>query len=61
MGMGGGTDWLRILFLLGALAVCAPWAIRVFRTDRRVPHYIALWLAIGLALGLIYEAFGPFR
>ena len=58
--MGDGTDWLRILLMLSALAVCAPWALRVIRTDRRVPQYIAIWLGLVLVLGLIYELFGPF-
>ena len=59
--MGDTTDWLNVLLMLCALAICAPWAIRVLRSDRRVPHYIALWLGIGLLLGLVYEFFGPFR
>jgi len=58
--MGDSTDWLRILLMLGALAVCAPWAFRMLRTDRRVPQYIAIWLGVILLLGLIYEVFGPF-
>ncbi len=59
--MDDGSQWLGVLFMLGALIVCAPWALRVLRTDRRVPHYIAAWLFIALALGLIYQFFGPFR
>ncbi len=58
--MGGGFDWFGVLMMATALAICAPWAIRVLRTDRRVPHYIAMWLAIALVLGLIYKIFGPF-
>ena len=58
--MGGGFDWFGVLMMATALAICAPWAIRVLRTDRRVPHYIAMWLAIALVLGLIYQIFGPF-
>lgn len=58
--MGDSTEWLRILMMVAALAICAPWALRVLRTDRRVPQYIAIWLGIALILGLIYEVFGPF-
>lgn len=60
LAMGGGTDWFRILLLVSALAICAPWAVRVLRTDRRVPHYVAMWLGIAVLLGLVYELFGPF-
>ena len=58
--MVDGVSWMGVLFLLGALAVCAPWALQVLRSDRRVPHYIAMWLCIALVLGLIYQLFGPF-
>ena len=60
LAMGDGTEWLRVLMLAAALVICAPWAIRVIRTDRRVPHNIAMWLGIALLLGLVYEVFGPF-
>ena len=59
--MGDSSQWLSVLFMVGALVVCAPWALRVLRTDRRVPHYIALWLCIALVLGLIYQFVGPIR
>ncbi len=58
--MGDGTDWFRILMMLSALAICAPWAFRVVRTDRRVPQYIAIWLGVVLILALIFQIFGPF-
>lgn len=51
-----GTDWTSLLWLLGALLLVSPAIPRVIRNPRAL-HFIALWLAIAVALALIYRFF----
>ena len=52
--MGSETNWLPILYLLGALILVAPVLLRVFRADKTL-QYVMIWLAIVMVIGLAYR------
>ena len=52
--MGSETNWLPIIYLLGALILVAPVLLRVFRSGKTL-QYLALWLAIAVVIGLAYR------
>ena len=51
-----GVSWTSLLWLLGALLLVSPAIPRVIRNPRAL-QFIALWLAIAVALALIYRFF----
>ena len=50
----GGTDWTSLIWLLGALLLVAPALPRILRSGRAL-QFVALWLAIAVALALAYR------
>ena len=52
--MGSETNWLPILYLLGALILVAPVLLRVFRAGKTL-QYVMIWLAIVMVIGLAYR------
>lgn len=52
--MGSETNWLPILYLLGALVLVAPVLLRVFRSGKTL-QYVVIWLAIVVVIGLAYR------
>ena len=57
--MGGSSEWLSVLYLLGALLLIGPAAFRRLRHNRRAPVYLAAWLGIAVLLALGYRLFAP--
>ena len=56
--MNSGWGLVSVISLLGALVLVTP-ALWRRRHDGRIPLHVALWLAIALALGLLYRLVGP--
>ena len=52
--MGSETNWLPILYMLGALILVAPVLLRVFRAGKTL-QYVMIWLAIVMVIGLAYR------
>ncbi len=52
-------DIIGLVWLVGALILVGPSAVRVVRGNPNALTYVALWLGIALALGLGYRFFGP--
>ena len=52
--MGSETNWLPILYMLGALILVAPVLLRVFRAGKTL-QYVMIWLAIVVVIGLAYR------
>src|SRR5690606_1636609 len=56
-GMVGVPQWLYLAAALAMLIILAPAMGRLFR-DKRWPSYLAIWLAVAVALALAYRLFG---